>query len=78
MFIFSRQKTQGICLKILKLVFTQGIYLQHGDYTEVLKIKGCTRFEGGCFYNFCRKWNEVVVIVLLRELPAVYRWGVVG
>ena len=30
-----------ICLKILKTFFALGIYLQHSNIFEVLKIKGC-------------------------------------
>ena len=40
---FQKGKAQGICQKILKICFTEGIYLQHRENFEVLKIKECTR-----------------------------------
>ena len=46
---FQTGKTQGICQKYLKYEFTQGIYLQHRENVEVLKIN--VGFVMGCSYN---------------------------
>ena len=48
---FQTGKTQGICLKILKTCFCKGIYFQHREKFDVLKIKGCTRVVLGYFHN---------------------------
>ena len=42
-FFFFRWENTVNLPKLLKICFTQVIYLQQGDIFEVLKIKGCTR-----------------------------------
>ena len=46
---------------IYKHVFTQGIYLEHSENFEVLKLKGCTWVVVEyCTFGFCSKfWGGV-------------------
>ena len=54
MFIFPDRENTEFAKKYVtggKNVFTQGIYLQHREFFEVLKIEGCTRIVVGYSYN---------------------------
>ena len=56
------KSTGNLPKNIEKYVFTPGIYFQHREKFNGLKIKGCTRIVAGCSYN-------------LLALKQIFSWG---